>query len=257
MDFSDEYYLEDPSGNEHFFLPYDTSMYTDISEIKKKDNISETIEEITQDEYKKFNFMISSQKKNLYTSLSEKFENEKDSIIDNFKNTDVFIDSLDLLTSISNPLDYRSLLNENKIKDVDQNEFYESLDIDFKDFNKKIQSIKSKGIENYNRLLELEVLVKDYLGKLDTESKKILSIIDIFDNVEDDDFNERFRNIIIEGTEKLYMDKNLKPLIIEYKKKIQNHLLFINHLIQYLQHNYQCNLLLIVLFGSHDLLQCK
>ena len=54
MDFSYEYELEDPSGNEHFFLPYDTSMYTDINDIKRSDNVSETIEDYTQDEYKKF-----------------------------------------------------------------------------------------------------------------------------------------------------------------------------------------------------------
>ena len=78
----------------------------------------------------------------------------KDHILEQFKSSDVFIDSLDITNREMDPqevdpLDYRTLLNQNLIKDIDDNELYKELGIDYKELSKTIDTIKEQACDNF------------------------------------------------------------------------------------------------------------
>ena len=258
MDTYDDFYDNDPSGNSflnndnninddningfdndynnNMFMPYNGDTYddcsTNLTELDKHNDISGNynlqhgINIGIKIEFDKYSFFLNNNQ-NLYREIDNKFRRLKDTILESFKDTDIFIDSLELKDTGCNPLDYRSLLNQNLIKDINHNELYKELGIDYTEFSQKLDNIKSGMCNNFEKLQEYSKIIDNKIQNLDKDSIKLLGLIDLFKDIEDNDYKSKFRECILEGAEKIYMDTYLKTDIIEYKKCIQKHLLYL------------------------------
>ena len=99
--------LEDISGNhnERMFEAYNSEFYsnscTNICDLENnKDkvgnyNLNDMITIGVKDEFNKYSFCLNSSN-NLYKDLDNKFSRMKDYILEQFKSTEIFIDSLDM-----------------------------------------------------------------------------------------------------------------------------------------------------------------
>ena len=178
----------DVSGNynDTMFEAYNSDYYnnscTNICDLNNSNdtienyNLNEMITIGVTDEFNKYSFCLNSSN-NLYKELDTKFSRMKDHILEQFKSSDVFIDSLDITNHEMDPLDYRTLLNQNLIKDLDDNELYKELGINYKELSKTIDSVKEKCCSNFKTLQCLEKIIHNEIDKLDKDSIKLLSIV--------------------------------------------------------------------------------
>ena len=80
---------------------------------------------------------------------------------------------------------------------------------------------------NFEKLQEFQKNIHKQINTLDRDSTKLLGLIDLFDGIDDNDYRQKFKECILEGTEKIYMNTDLKNNICEYKKSIQKHMLYL------------------------------
>ena len=228
-------FIGDISGNEVGNVPeaYTVNSFADMS--SNIDNLNTdgpckdlkgNVDGCISEEYNKYAFFLKDDN-NLYTEIATQFGDIKNSILDDFKDTDIFIESRLSTDKPVDPLDYRTLLSQHLIGDINNNELYSELDIDYSEFSSKIDSIKCGMCENFKMLLNLEQIVNKYISKLEEDSGKLLDIIDIFDGIDDPEYKLKFRECIVEGTKLIYMNGDFKDKIINYKKCIQKHLLYL------------------------------
>lgn len=190
------------------------------------DDLKGNVDRCISDEYDKYAFFIKDDN-NLYREIATQFGDIKNSVLEDFKDTDIFIESRISNDKPVDPLDYRTLLSQHLIRDINNNELYTELGIDYNDFDNKMVSIKEGMCENFKQLQDLEGMVNNYIIRLEKDSGKLLDIIDIFDGIDDPEYKLKFRECIMEGTKRIYMNGDFKDNIISYKKCIQKHLLYL------------------------------
>ena len=213
----------DPSGNDAYFhdnmfTPFNNNDYveccTDIHLLESNDisgnyNLENGINIQIEKEYEKYSLLLNDNQ-NLYREVDNTFRRLKDNILDQFKDTDIFIENLELEEKQVDPLDYRSLLNQNLIKDINQNELYKEMGINYEEFSKNIDNIKTGMCTNFENLQEFQKNIHKQINTLDRDSTKLLGLIDLFDGIDDNDYRQKFKECILEGTEKIYMNTDLK-----------------------------------------------
>ena len=91
-------------------------------------------------------------------------------------------------------------------------------------------NVKRDGVQEQwtpEKLQEYNKKINVKIKQIDSDSKRLLGLIDIFDEIKDTDFTKKFRECILDGTNRIFMNTSLRDDIIEYKKCIQKHMLFL------------------------------